>query len=194
MESERFEALIDAILAIIITIIVMEIPLPQTTTLHSLLELTPEFLAYALSFVLCFNVWNFHHNMFNVVNKIDSSITWASGISIMIVGLLPHVSTMVVTDFNSFIAQFMFGLVFFLTHVNFYVVDLLLVRFDKANIALRLLIEERKNLTIIITVMYLLSFVIGYLIYPPVIVAVSVLSVAINLLPKNKRCKLKIPI
>jgi uncharacterized membrane protein len=64
METERFEALIDAILAIIITLIVMEIPLPETTGLNSLLELTPQFIEYALSFIICFNVWNYHHNLF----------------------------------------------------------------------------------------------------------------------------------
>ena len=46
METSRFEALIDAILAIIITIIVMEIPLPETTNLSSLLALYPEFISY----------------------------------------------------------------------------------------------------------------------------------------------------
>ena len=55
-DTERFEALIDAIIAIIITIIVLEIPIAANGSLESLLELRPEFIAYAISFIVCFNV------------------------------------------------------------------------------------------------------------------------------------------
>lgn len=181
MESDRFEALIDAILAIIITIIVMEIPLPETTNLSSLLELYPQFLAYALSFVICFEVWNYHHNLFNVVNKLNSSVTWAGSFAIMIVGLLPHVTTMISTDFYSFTAQAMFGLVFLLTNLNFYFADLLLIRVDKANIALRLELNKRKKITIISFILQSIGFVLGYLLYPPIIFIACVLSVSVAL-------------
>ena len=55
-DTERFEALIDAIIAIIITIIVLEIPTAVNGDLGSLLDLKLEFLAYAVSFIVCFNV------------------------------------------------------------------------------------------------------------------------------------------
>ena len=71
METERFEALIDAIIAIIITIIVLEIPLAAGGNLESLLELKVEFIAYAISFIVCFNMWKFTYNLFSIVNKIN---------------------------------------------------------------------------------------------------------------------------
>jgi uncharacterized membrane protein len=181
METERFEALIDAILAIIITLIVMEIPLPETTGLNSLLELTPQFIEYALSFIICFNVWNYHHNLFSIVNRLNSSITWTSSIAVMIIGLLPHVTTMVSNNFYSFTAQFMFGLIILLTNLNFYVADLLLARFDKANIALRLTLNDRKNITIISLFLQVIGFIIGYLFYPPAIFVACLLSVFVSL-------------
>ena len=55
METERFEALIDAILAIIITIIVLEIPLASNGTWQALLDIKYEFIIYAISFMICFN-------------------------------------------------------------------------------------------------------------------------------------------
>ena len=54
MESERFEALIDAILAIIITIIVLEIPTPANGSWQALGELHLEFIVYLISFIVCF--------------------------------------------------------------------------------------------------------------------------------------------
>lgn len=55
MKSERLEALIDAIIAIIITIIVLEIHIPSVVTWNSIWALRGEFFAYFVSFLLCFN-------------------------------------------------------------------------------------------------------------------------------------------
>lgn len=181
MKTERFEALIDAILAIIITIIVMEIPLPQSTDLNSLLVLFPEFISYALSFVICFNFWNYHHNLFDVVNKLNSSVTWVSAVGIIIVGLLPHVTTMISTNFYSFTAQFMFGLVIFLIDMNFYIVDMLLIRIDKANIALRVALKKRKKITIVSAIIQIIGAVLGYLFYPPFVMIGSILAMGVSI-------------
>ena len=77
METERFEALIDAILAIIITIIVLEIPLASTGSWEALFELKYEFIIYAISFIVCFNFWNFNNNLFSLSIK---SIQKSSGL------------------------------------------------------------------------------------------------------------------
>lgn len=194
MQTERFEALVDAILAIIITIIVMEIPLPATPTWTSLLELHPEFIAYTLSFLICFNLWNYHHTLFDIVNKLDSTITWASAISMMIIGLLPHATTMLATNMNSFTAQAMFGLIFVLTNINFYIVDQLLIRKDPANIALRLKLKNTKQNMIFTTILYTIGYIIGYLYYPPTIMIMCLLSIIISFLPQKIKRKLKIPL
>lgn len=192
METERFEALIDAILAIIITLIVMEIPLPQDTTIYALLELYPEFIAYALSFIVCFNVWNYHHNLFNVVNKLDSTITWTSGLSMMFVGLLPHATTMVAEHFYSFTAQAMFGIIFFITNIFVYVVAFLLIHADKANIALILMLDNVKKDTLLTSIIYIIGFILGYYIYPPIIMITCMLSITYNFIPKHFKDKIKI--
>lgn len=159
----------------------MEIPLPETTSIYSLIELYPQFISYTLSFVICFNFWNYHHNLFSIVNKLNSSVTWANAMGIMIVGLLPHVTMMVSTDFYSFIAQFMFGLVLLLTDLTFYITDILLIRIDKANIALRFALRDRKNLTITTTIIQIMGMIIGYFVFPPVIMIGSILALIVNL-------------
>ena len=84
METERFEALIDAILAIIITIIVLEIPLASTGSWESLFELRYEFVIYAISFIVCFNFWNYNNNLFSIVNKINSKVIWTMGVTLFV--------------------------------------------------------------------------------------------------------------
>ena len=71
METDRFEALIDAILAIIITILVLEIPLASTGTWGALYELRYDFLFYAMSFIVCFN--KFYINI--IINKICNELS-----------------------------------------------------------------------------------------------------------------------
>lgn len=184
VETERFEALIDAILAIIITIIVMEIPLPEITSLVSFIKLYPEIIAYTLSFIICFDVWLYHHNLFNLVNKLNSTITWTSSISMMIIGLLPHVTTMISLNFYSFTAQAMFGLIFFLTNLNFYIVDKLLIRIDRANIALKIALNIRRKITIYACIIQIIGFIVGYLVYPPFILVTCILSILLNFIFK----------
>ena len=87
-DTERFEALIDAIIAIIITIIVLEIPTAVNGDLASLLELKLEFLAYAISFIVCFNAWNFTYNLFSIVNKINYKVIWSISASLFFLLLL----------------------------------------------------------------------------------------------------------
>ena len=107
METERFEALIDAILAIIITIIVLEIPLASTGSWESLFELRYEFLIYAISFIVCFNFWNFNNNLFSIVNKIDAKVIWTMGVTLFVFSLLPYLTTFVAENINVFFPQFL---------------------------------------------------------------------------------------
>ena len=108
MESERFEALIDAILAIIITIIVLEIPLASNGSWEALFELRHEFLIYAVSFIVCFNFWNFNNNLFSIVNRINSKVIWTMGITLFVFSLLPYLTVFFSLNFYTFFLLFFF--------------------------------------------------------------------------------------
>ena len=99
METDRFEAFIDAILAIIITIIVLEIPLASSGSWEALYELRYEFIIYAVSFIVCFNFWNYNNNLFSIVNKIDYKVIWTMGITLFVFSLLPYLTTFVAENF-----------------------------------------------------------------------------------------------
>ncbi|MBR2858117.1 DUF1211 domain-containing protein, partial [bacterium] len=98
-DTGRFEALIDAIIAIIITVIVLEIPTAAGGNLAALLELKLEFIAYAISFVVCFNVWNFTYNLYSIVNKINYKSIWAISLGLFFLSLIPYLTTYVAMNF-----------------------------------------------------------------------------------------------
>lgn len=117
METERFEALIDAILAIIITIIVLEILLASNGSWEALFEIKYEFAIYAISFIVCFNFWNYNNNTFSIVNKIDPKVIWTMGITLFVFSLLPYLTTFVAENFYIFFPQFLYGLCFIVTAI-----------------------------------------------------------------------------
>lgn len=189
METGRFEALIDAILAIIITLIVLEIPLASNGTWLSLYEIRYEFIIYAVSFIVCFNFWNYNNNLFSIVNKIDSKVIWTMGVTLFVFSLLPYFTTFVGENFYAFFPQFMYGLCFIITAILSLIIGRFLKEADPANIALQLALSNHYPIygTLILV---LIGMVIGYLIYPPAIMFCCLFSIlGIWIIPKIQ-CRL----
>jgi uncharacterized membrane protein len=79
MLTNRLEAFSDGVLAIIITIMVLELKVPEEPTLHALRETTSTgLLTYLLSFVYIGIYWSNHHHLFQLVNDVDGTILWAN--------------------------------------------------------------------------------------------------------------------
>lgn len=184
METERFEALIDAILAIIITIIVLEIPLASTGSWESLFELKYEFIIYVISFIVVFNFWNFNNNLFSIVNRIDWKVIWTMGFSLFIMSLLPYLTTFVAENFYEFLPQFLYGLSYIVTAITSKFISRFLKESDPGNIALQLVLEK-DYIFLMTIVLVVIGMIIGYLAYPPAIIIFCLISiVGVWIVPK----------
>ena len=78
MIKSRLEAFSDGVIAIIITILVLELKVPHSPDFGALVPLVPVFLAYVMSFVYLGIYWNNHHHMLHVTTHIDGKILWAN--------------------------------------------------------------------------------------------------------------------
>jgi len=78
MGKNRIEAFSDGVIAIIITIMVLELKVPHGETFQALAPLTPVFLSYALSFVYLGIYWNNHHHMLHTCKKVTGQVLWAN--------------------------------------------------------------------------------------------------------------------
>lgn len=74
MNKTRLEAFSDGVLAIIITIMVLEIKVPHKADIESLLELLPVFISYLLSFIYLGIYWGNHHHLFHSISKVTSGV------------------------------------------------------------------------------------------------------------------------
>ena len=78
MERDRLTAFTDGVLAIIVTIMVLELRPPHGTTFAELIRLWPVFFSYVLSFIYVAIYWNNHHHFFQLVRKVDGAMLWAN--------------------------------------------------------------------------------------------------------------------
>jgi uncharacterized membrane protein len=92
MSKGRLEAFSDGVLAIIITIMVLELKTPHEPSLEALRPLGPVFLSYLLSFVLLAIYWNNHHHMLQAARHINGAILWANMHLLFWLSLVPFVT------------------------------------------------------------------------------------------------------
>lgn len=91
MGKGRLEAFTDGVIAIVITIMVLDLKLPESADLPGLLAIVPTLLIYALSFLNVGIFWNNHHHMLQATRRIDGHILWANLLLLFWISLVPFV-------------------------------------------------------------------------------------------------------
>lgn len=89
MNKSRLEAFSDGVIAIIITIMVLEMKIPHDTDLAALKPVLPVFLSYILSFIYVGIYWNNHHHLFKLVEKVNGKMLWANMLLLFCLSLFP---------------------------------------------------------------------------------------------------------
>jgi uncharacterized membrane protein len=92
VNTTRLEAFSDAVIAILITIMVLEFKIPHSTELSALRPLIPVFLTYLLSFVMLGIYWNNHHHFMHITQRVNGRILWANLHLLFWLSLIPFVT------------------------------------------------------------------------------------------------------
>src|SRR5262245_52927624 len=117
MSKGRVEAFSDGVLAIVITIMVLELKAPHKAKIDELRPLIPEFLSYVLSFVFLGIYWNNHHHLFQAVRHVSGAALWANLHLLFWLSLIPFVTAwMGRTEFES-LPVASYGVVLFLSGI-----------------------------------------------------------------------------
>lgn len=93
MHKGRMEAFTDGVIAVIITIMVLELKLPHAATWRALLTDVPVFLSYVLSFVYVGIYWNNHHHMLQMVTRVSGRVLWANLFFLFWLSLFPFTTS-----------------------------------------------------------------------------------------------------
>ena len=121
MTKGRLEAFSDGVLAIIITIMVLEFDVPHEATLAALAPLAPKFLSYVLSFVFLGIYWNNHHHLWQIVKGVNGSILWANLHLLFWLSLIPFVTGWMGENNFSTIPVALYGVVLWLSGLAYYI-------------------------------------------------------------------------
>lgn len=127
MGKGRLEAFSDGVIAIIITIMVLELTIPHDADLAALLSLAPVFFSYALSFVFLGIYWNNHHHLFQAIKHVDGRVLWANLHLLFWLSLIPFATGwMGENDFGAWPVA-MYGVILLLAAVAYFVLTRTLI-------------------------------------------------------------------
>lgn len=137
MPTSRLEAFSDGVIAIIITIMVLELKVPHGTDWAALRPLLPVFASYVLSFIYVGIYWNNHHHLLHVTEHISGGVLWANLHLLFWLSLIPFVTGWLGENELSPLPVLMYGLVLFCAGLAWIVLQVALLRCPDANPRLR---------------------------------------------------------
>ncbi len=130
MRTSRLEAFSDGVMAIIITIMVLELKVPAEPTLSSLGASATGFLTYLLSFVYVGIYWSNHHHMFQLVERVDGRVLWANLHLLFWLSLFPVTTAWVDESAFSRTPVIVYGVNLLLAAVAYYALQLVIFRVE----------------------------------------------------------------
>lgn len=124
----RIEAFSDGVVAIIITIMVLELRVPHDASAQALIALWPIFLSYVLSFVNVGIYWNNHHHMLRVTQQVDGAILWANLHLLFWLSLVPFVTAWMGENHFAPLPTAAYGVVLLLAAIAYWVLQRAIIR------------------------------------------------------------------
>jgi TMEM175 potassium channel family protein len=123
MGKGRLEAFSDGVLAIIITIMVLEMKVPHGETLEALLPVLPVFLSYVLSFIYVGIYWNNHHHMLLACQQVSGAMLWANLHLLFWLSLIPFVTGWMGENYFAAAPTALYGVVLLMAAIAYWVLQ-----------------------------------------------------------------------
>ena len=123
MSPSRLEAFSDGVLAVIITIMVLELKVPHDTSLQALRPLVPAFLSYVLSFVYLGIYWNNHHHLLHATKSVSGGVMWANLHLLFWLSLVPFFTGWLGENHSDVAPTALYGTVLLMAAIAYYILQ-----------------------------------------------------------------------
>jgi uncharacterized membrane protein len=165
MNKSRIEAFSDGVIAIIITIMVLELKIPHDHTYHALLGLLPVFVSYILSFVFIGIYWGNHHHLMHTVHHVNSGIIWSNLALLFALSLIPFTTGWMGENDFARLPVAVYAMNLLLCAVTYYILQTVIMKHHTyaSQMAEALKKQEKKGITSLI--LYVVSIIAAF-IYP----------------------------
>lgn len=184
MNKNRLEAFSDGVLAIIITIMVLEFSVPEGHTFKDIIPLLPKVLGYLLSFIYIAIYWNNHHHLLHTVQKVNGKVLWANMHLLFWLSLIPFSTAWLgESNFMNF-PMFLYGIILLGCAVAYYILQKCIIILEGENSLIsRAIGKDYKGKSS--NILYLVA--IGFALYIPLISGIIYIFVALIWLVPDKR-------
>jgi uncharacterized membrane protein len=145
MSKGRLEAFSDGVLAIIITIMVLEMKVPQGDTWAALKEVSSVFISYILSFITIGIYWNNHHHMLHASKNVNGAVLWANVHLLFWLSLLPFVTGWMGKNHFTLLPVALYGIILFMAGLAYYILSMSLIKLHGKKSTLALAIGKDKK-------------------------------------------------
>jgi uncharacterized membrane protein len=185
MSRSRVEAFTDAVIAIVMTILVLELHQPQTDTLAGLIGVERKLFIYIISFVMLAIYWNNHHHMFQLVKKIDGRVLWANNFFIFTLTLVPFATAWVGDFLDSLIPQLTYGVVTLLANCAYLLLTKTLIHTNGKKSQLSQLFR-RYNKSYFSIFLNIVGLLLGWLLHPYFVIILNVGILIMWIIPDRR--------
>ncbi|HEV3222289.1 MAG TPA: TMEM175 family protein [Puia sp.] len=162
MSKNRLEAFSDGVLAIIITIMVLEIKTPHNTSWSALLEQMPVFSSYMLSFIFIGIYWGNHHNLVGAVSHTNASIIWSNMNLLFWLSLIPFATGWMGENHYAQNTVILYAILMLVCGISFTILQICIERISKENSKLVQAFASLRQKGIFSVICYLLAIVLAY--------------------------------
>ncbi len=128
MNKNRLEAFSDGVIAILITIMVLELRVPRGTSVADIAPLLPLFLTYLLSFAILAIYWNNHHHLLHAASRISGGLLWANAHLLFWLSLIPFVTGWMGENHFAPVPTAAYGIVMLLAAIAYHLLQSLILR------------------------------------------------------------------
>ncbi|MEO6340452.1 MAG: TMEM175 family protein [Caulobacteraceae bacterium] len=184
MGKGRVEAFSDGVIAIIITIMVLELKVPHGTSLEELRPVLPVFLSYVLSFVYLGIYWNNHHHMLHATRTVSGPILWANLHLLFWLSLTPFATAWMGENHFAPVPVALYGAALLMNAVAYTILQALLVRHEGPDSTLaRAMGADLKGK---LSLVFYVAGIAAAFVYPPVAMALYVAVALIWFIPDRR--------
>jgi TMEM175 potassium channel family protein len=189
MGTERVQAFSDGVLAIIITVMLLEMKIPHGDDLNSLKPILPVFLSYILSFIYIGIYWSNHHHMLYSVKHVNGAVLWANSHLLFWLSLVPFASGwMGENEFTKW-PIIVYGIILLMAGVAYYILSQLLIKLHGKNSTIAVAVGKDKK-GIISVVIYMTAIAAAF--FNPSISLILYAAVAAMWLIPDRRIEKRI--
>ena len=184
MQPERLRGFSDGVIAIIITIMVLELKVPHGADWEALRNLLPVFLSYVLSFTFIAIYWNNHHHLLHTATRVNGAILWANTHLLFWLSLIPFATAWLGENHVAALPTALYGVALLMPAIAYYLLQTAIVRVNGADSSLaKALGDDFKGK--ISPLLYILGIALAF-VSPWLSIAMYVLVALIWLIPDRR--------